>query len=56
MRTAAGCKFWVGSMANEFADYELPMRLDLVNHSPSGFEWSYGGSGPAQLALTLLAD
>lgn len=24
------------------------------NHSPDGFEWGYGGSGPAQLALALL--
>ena len=56
MRTAAGYKVWVGSTANEFVDYELPMRLDLVNHSPSGFDWDYGGSGPAQLALALLAD
>lgn len=31
-------------------------RLDLWNHSPTGFEWGYGGSGPAQLALALLAD
>ena len=29
---------------------------DLVNHSPTGFGWGYGGSGPAQLALALLAD
>lgn len=34
----------------------LPLRLDLVNHSPDGFEWGYAGSGPAQLALALLAD
>lgn len=25
-------------------------------HSPDGFEWGYGGSGPAQLALALLID
>jgi hypothetical protein len=24
------------------------------NHSPDGFSWGYGGSGPAQLALALL--
>ena len=24
------------------------------NHSPDGFGWGYGGSGPAQLALALL--
>lgn len=35
---------------------KLRQRLDLSNHSPSGFEWGYGGSGPAQLALALLAD
>ena len=33
----------------------LPLRLDLTNHSPTGFEWGYLGSGPAQLALALLA-
>ena len=30
--------------------------LELANHSPTGFEWGYGGSGPAQLALALLLD
>ena len=34
----------------------LNPRLDLWNHSPTGFEWGYGGSGPAQLALAVLAD
>jgi len=29
---------------------------DLRNHSPDGFAWGYGGSGPAQLALALLLD
>jgi hypothetical protein len=24
------------------------------NHSPDGFNWGYGGSGPAQLALAVL--
>ena len=28
----------------------------LTNHSPNGFNWGYGGSGPAQLALGLLLD
>ncbi len=28
----------------------------LWNHSPDGFNWGYGGSGPAQLALALLYD
>lgn len=34
----------------------LDPRTDLRNHSPTGFEWGYGGSGPAQLSLALLAD
>lgn len=25
-------------------------------HSPSGFNWGYGGSGPAELALMILID
>jgi hypothetical protein len=29
---------------------------DLINHSPNGFEWGYGGSGPAQLALAICLD
>lgn len=28
----------------------------VVLHSPTGFEWGYGGSGPADLALSILAD
>lgn len=28
--------------------------LKVCNHSPTGFMWGYGGSGPAQLALALL--
>lgn len=34
---------------------ELPPRNDLRDHSPSGFEWGYAGSGPLQLGLALLA-
>ncbi len=26
----------------------------IINHSPDGFSWGYGGSGPAQLALAIL--
>jgi len=26
----------------------------VYNHSPDGFNWSYGGSGPAQLALLAI--
>ena len=34
----------------------LNPRLDLRHHSPTGFEWGCCGSGPAQLALAILAD
>jgi hypothetical protein len=30
--------------------------LRLRSHSPDGFEWGYGGSGPAQTALALVLD
>ena len=30
--------------------------LDLVRHSPAGFDWGYTGSGPSQLACALLLD
>lgn len=26
------------------------------NHSPDGFNWGYGGSGPAQLALAICVE
>ena len=34
----------------------LPLRLDLRDDSPHGFEWGFGSGGPAQLALAILAD
>lgn len=30
--------------------------LKLRNHSPTGFAWGYGGSGPAQLALAICLE
>ena len=48
-RTDQGCAVTVNGKP-------LKPRCDLWNHSPTGFEWGYGGSGPAQLALAILAD
>jgi hypothetical protein len=31
----------------------VPCRI--TRHSPSGFEWGYGGSGPADFALNILS-
>ena len=30
--------------------------LAVIDHSPTGFEWGYGGSGPSQLALAILIE
>lgn len=37
---------------------ELSPKLSqtIINHSPAGFNWGYGGSGPAQLSLALLLE
>jgi hypothetical protein len=34
------------------AKTNVPRRL--ISHSPTGFEWGYAGSGPADLALNIL--
>lgn len=34
----------------------LDPRFDIKRFSPAGFEWTYVGDGPRQLALALLAD
>lgn len=39
-----------------FQPFLPDLSLTVRNHSPDGFEWGYGGSGPAQLALALLLD
>jgi len=40
-----------------YAEGRAPYPLrHLIVHSPSGMAWGYGGSGAADLALTVLAD
>ena len=60
MKTYTGTRTEIGCIVHvtdeHGREYPLRKRLDLCNHSPTGFEWGYGGSGPAQLALALLAD
>lgn len=48
-RDLCGARVYVNGM-------ELNPRLHIRNHSPTGFNWGYGGSGPAQLALAMLAE
>lgn len=35
---------------------ETKRLMHIVRHSPDGFEWGYGGSGPSDLALSILTD
>lgn len=44
---------WARNEAGE-AITNVPHRV--VSHSPGGFEFGYGGSGPADLALNILQD
>jgi hypothetical protein len=55
-RTPGGCEVDVIDTGSPTGGYPLPPRQDLRNHSPDGYNWGYSGSGPAQLALALLAD
>lgn len=47
----------IASTRNVWLDGEFlnPIRSQKYrNHSPDGFNWGYGGSGPAQLALAIV--
>ncbi|MDE2583192.1 MAG: hypothetical protein KGL52_16265 [Rhodospirillales bacterium] len=37
-------------------DVPLDPRFDIAVYCRAGFEWTYAGAGPRQLALALLAD
>lgn len=56
-RTPDGCivNVVITGTANDHG-YSLKPRNDVRDHSPDGFEWGYGGSGPAQLALAMCID
>ena len=55
IRTPEGAKVTV-STQNLTSPLRPQASQRLVNHSPDGFEWGYGGSGPSQLALAILLD
>ena len=48
-RTIDGCLVTVDGAA-------LPEALEVARLCEDGFEWSYEGAGPAQLALAILVD
>lgn len=50
-RTPAGAT--VAVIEQDGTRHPLP---HAVKHSPTGFEWGYGGSGPSDLARSLLID
>ena len=62
IRTTADGHQNVWKVGINFDNRMVTMKLDpepsqkLINHSPDGFQWGYGGSGPSQLALALLLD
>ncbi len=45
---------WLDPKGGQYHDEPLPLYLDKLNKSPTGFAWGYGGSGPAQLAFAIL--
>src|SRR5207302_1533158 len=47
----------VGVIAHQSGNKVRKRKLrHIPSHSPDGFEWGYGGSGPADLALAILID
>ena len=55
MKTYIGGRSLAGAQVTVDGE-PLDPRFDLKRLSPTGFEWTYEGAGPAQLALALLAD
>lgn len=60
-----GCVVWCdetqkaatpAALASYISRRPLPRCVQFRIPSPTGFEWGYGSSGPAQLALALLVD
>jgi len=41
---------------SEVRELSLQASLEHCYHSPTGFNWGYGGSGPAQTAFAILHD
>lgn len=54
-RNYAGDAIVIVSDLRDGTTYERRLR-HIARHSPTGFEWAYSGSGPADLAYSLLVD
>ncbi len=55
IRTQEGARVWV-VRNRPVASMTVEPLPHIVRHSPTGFEWGYLGSGPADLAYAILAD
>jgi Family of unknown function (DUF6166) len=55
MKTYAGGRSLDGAVVT-VDGRPLDPRFDVAVHCRAGFEWTYAGDGPRQLALALLAD
>ncbi|MDW3205349.1 MAG: DUF6166 domain-containing protein [Alphaproteobacteria bacterium] len=60
-KEAIAMKTYTGTRAFEGLDVRvggdpLDPRTDLKTYSKNGFEWSFEGASPQQLALAILAD
>lgn len=47
---------WGCRVFKDLKDLDPSRSQRIVNHSPDGFNWGYGGSGPSQLALAILLE
>lgn len=57
MKTYVGTRTTEGTNVQVVIPDQEPVDLiHAVFHSPTGLEWGYGGSGPADLALSILCD
>ena len=54
-KEVGGCVVEVETNGNT-TQLSLEKSLQIVNHSPTGFQWGYAGSGPAQLAAAILHE
>lgn len=51
-----GTKKQIGG-CSVYIELKHPVLLKHIKrHSPDGFQWGYGGSGPADLALSIIMD
>ena len=54
--TYVGFRTTTGAQVYVVRDGKPNVLRHINRHSPTGFEWGYGGSGPADLAYSILAD